>query len=97
MWNSPSSRRAKNFGTDTIKPLISTLKGKILYYRYQNKLGGLSIRQLRKIYLRGDVESEILKRDQPLLKEGVREFQVYQNILRQERHLCVQEIVRGPL
>ena len=95
MWNSPSSRRAKNFGTDTIKPLISTLKGKILYDRYQNTTGGgLSIRQLRKIYLRGNVESEILKRDQPWLKEGVR---VYQNILRQERHLCVQEIVRGPL
>lgn len=62
------------------------------------QLGGVSIRWLEKIYLRGDVESEILKReDQPWLKEGVREFQVYQNILRQERHLCVQEIVRGPL
>ena len=79
--------------------MISTLKGK-KFYMIDNKiqLGGVSIRWLEKIYLRGDVESEILKReDQPWLKEGVREFQVYQNILRQERHLCVQEIVRGPL
>ena len=37
------------------------------------QLGGVSIRWLEKIYLRGDVESEILKReDQPWLKEGVR-------------------------